>query len=185
MKNCLIVDDSAVHPESRAAYPRVHELQGRGGRGRRQGPDGLRSKRCPTSSCSTGTCRPWTATSSSGFLRQTPRRPGAEGSVLHHRERRRCHRTGAACRRRRVHHEAVRPRHRHGQARTGWIRPAGRRRLTRRQGGFQSRPIVAEVFPSSRRSVEFHGRCRLRPRLRSAYRGRREQRRSRAGHDRR
>ena len=43
------------------------------------------------------------------------RRRRAQGGVLHHRERRRAHRACAACRRQRIHHEAVRQGHRDGQ----------------------------------------------------------------------
>ena len=52
------------------------------------------------------------------FLRALRRLPGgdrAEGRVLHHRERCRAHRARDACRRRRIHHEAVRQGDRRGQ----------------------------------------------------------------------
>ena len=52
------------------------------------------------------------------FLKALRRLPGGDrpkGGVLHHRERRRPHRSRASCRRQRIHHEAVRPGNRRGQ----------------------------------------------------------------------
>ena len=71
MQTCLVVDDSSV---IRKVARRILEgldfqiIEAEDGERRSKSA----SARCPTPSCSTGTCRSWTATSSCGNLRRMP-----------------------------------------------------------------------------------------------------------------
>ena len=132
MKTCLIVDDSSV---IRKVARRILEglefqiAEAENGEEaietcRRQLPDAI--------------LLDWNMPKMDGydFLRVLRRLPGGdkpEGGVLHHRKRCRPYRARAACRRQRIHHEAVRQGHRRGQV--PGSRPDLKRRAAVRRAG--------------------------------------------------
>ena len=145
MKHCLVVDDFGRHPQGRAPHPRgplVPHLARPRTASRRSPPA---APTCRTPFCSTGTCRSWTATSSCRSCAGCRPADAAQGGVLHDRERRRPHRPRDACRRRRVHHEALRQGHHDGQV------PGSRARLgaqAERAATFRSQNQAGSMSPA-------------------------------------
>ena len=141
MKSCLIVDDSAV---IRKVARRILEgLSFRIG----EAEDGEKALAACKNEMPDAILLDWNMPVMDGyeFLKQLRVLPGgraAQGGFLHHRERHRPHRPRHACRRRRIHHEALRQGHHDGQV------PGSRARLTARL--FSSDPFSLPIERTAR-----------------------------------
>ncbi len=114
MKTCLVVDDSSVIRKVARRILEGLDFQIVEAEDGEQALDACRGE------MPDAVLLDWNMPKMDGYeflraLRRLPGRRSAEGGVLHHRERRRAHRPRAACRRQRIHHEAVRQGDRRGQ----------------------------------------------------------------------
>ena len=120
MKTCLVVDDSSVIRKVARRILEGLEFQIVEAEDGEQALDACRSK------MPDAILLDWNMPKMDGYeflrnLRRLPGRRSAEGRVLHDRERRRSYRAGAACRRQRVHHEALRQGDRRSQVPGGRV----------------------------------------------------------------